>query len=202
MGTTVSSFNATARFTRVPDAVGVADASPSGSQGVVQFSNQAFGPDPKVCGLACPTLLRLVKIIRDVQGSQDGNLRRIHRRCPFRYFFHSRVDEAGQVMNVGAVTFGADVVGLAEDLHLRDAAPHLHAMASGGLLSRAECKFCHPAESTVYAMRVDRLSPSCPRPRASRRVFPAAREPLPALFRAAPPVLSSRQRPSRSGGRP
>ena len=102
---------------------------PSGPQGVVQFSNQAFGPDPKVRRLAGSTLLRLVKIVRDVQSSQDGNFRRIHRRGPFRDFFHSRVDQAGQIMNVGAVTFGPDVVGLAEDLHLRDAAPLLHAMA-------------------------------------------------------------------------
>ena len=41
----------------------------------------------------------------------------------------TKASEARQVMDVCAVAFGPDVVGLSEDFDLRDASPLLHAIA-------------------------------------------------------------------------
>src|SRR5688500_5893868 len=119
-----------------PERLGVADASPSGAQGVVQFSNQALRTGPKVRRLATSPFLRLIKIVRDVQCSQDGNFRRVDGGCPFGHFLHARVHQAREVMDVGAVAFGPHVVGLTENLDLCHATPLVHAMASW-LLSTA-----------------------------------------------------------------
>src|SRR6476659_8274820 len=95
----------------------------SGAQGVVQFPNQTLRPRNRV-GRIVPSLsLLLVQVIRYVQGRENGNFCRIDCRRSLGDLSHARIDEPGQVVDVGAVAFGADVVGLPEDLHLSHAAP-------------------------------------------------------------------------------
>ena len=56
-----------------------------------------------------------------------------------RHFFHTGIDEAGQIVNVAAVAFGADAVRLPEDLDLSHAAPLIQSrrrLLSGGESSR------------------------------------------------------------------
>jgi hypothetical protein len=131
MWKTVLTFNEPLVSYRVPRPNRGCRRLASAAQGVVQFSNEALRPNPEVRRFARSTLLRLVKIVRDVQGSEDGDLGRVHRRCSLGHFFHSRVDQPGKVVNVVGVALGTDVVGLAEDLDLRHAPPLVHSERSG-----------------------------------------------------------------------
>ena len=115
-------FRTTPRFLRVREA----DAAPSGAQGVVQFSNQTLRPRNRV-GRIVPSLsLLLVQVIRYVQRRENGNFCRIDCRRSLGDLSHSRIDESGEIVNIGAVAFGADVIGLPEDLHLSHAAPSIN----------------------------------------------------------------------------
>src|SRR3954470_17366564 len=92
----------------------VADARPSGAQGVVQFFDQALRTGFHVRGVALPTFLRLVEIIRNVQGGEYGDLRGVDRRRALRHFFHAGIDETGEVMNVATIPVRTYAVRLTE----------------------------------------------------------------------------------------
>src|SRR5271154_1462549 len=130
-----------------PNFSGVPTHRLSGAQGVVQFSNQAFHTGLRIRGVALPFLFRLVKIIRNVQGGEDRDLRGVDRRRPFRNFFHSRIYETSQIMNVTALAIGADAVRLAENLYLSHTAPLVQIETLTPF--RGESSSSRPRESTV-----------------------------------------------------
>ena len=100
-----------------------ADAAPSGTQGVVQFPYQTLRPRHGVGRIVPALSLLLVKVIGYVQGREDGNFCRVHCCRPLGDFFHPRIDKSSKVVNVAAVSFGADVVRLPEDFDLSHVAP-------------------------------------------------------------------------------
>src|SRR5262249_45003210 len=125
----------TTRFIRVLPTDRECRRRASGSQGVVQFPYETLRPRHRVGRIVPALSLLLVKVIGNVQCREDSNFCRVHGCRPLGDFFHPGIHKTGEVVHVGTVSFGADIVCLPEDLDLSHVAPLVRGQLSGSFRS-------------------------------------------------------------------